>query len=50
MDAPRWRARLVFVAIGFLAVVGAAWRYVPELSDAVKVVWGDAKGEVRQRL
>ena len=49
MSAP-WKFRLAVGAIAFVAVIVAAWRYLPDFSDGAKALFGDAKGEVKQRL
>jgi predicted PurR-regulated permease PerM len=50
LGAPRWRAKLLMIVLAFVAVVAAAWVYVPELKDGAGVLWGDAKTEAKQRM
>lgn len=50
LSPPTWRARLGFAAVAFVAVLVAAWVYVPDTHDAVRVLWGDAEAEARARL
>ncbi len=50
VSPPTWRARLAVATITFVAVLVAAWMYVPDLHDAVRVVWGDAKQEAARKL
>jgi len=45
-----WRFRLGVVAAAFVAVLVAAWVYLPDFKDGVVALWGDGKSEARERL
>ncbi len=49
LSAPSWRARIVIAGVAFVVVLVAAWVYVPDTHDAVRVLWGDAKAQARER-
>ena len=50
VSAPSWRARIVIAGVAFVAVLVTAWVYIPDTHDAVRVLWGDAKAQARDRL
>lgn len=49
MAPPRWRAKLLLLAIGALATLIAAWVYVPDVKEAAGVLGGDVKAEAVSR-
>lgn len=40
---PGWRANVVFIAVVLVAVVVAAWIYVPEFKDGALLLFRDPR-------
>lgn len=50
MSGVSWKARAVITGLAFVAVLAAAWVYLPDFRDGVSALWGDAKDEASERL
>ena len=46
---PTWRAFLLITSLAFCGTLYLAWRKVPGFEDSLRLLWGDAKEEARER-